>query len=140
MSKVSPANQHTNDEREQKCWDFYVEGVLRGEENSYAAAVKAGYSDDHSRNITIQGWFVERKARLKRKDMLSKAERVLDRTLDATDEKLAQDTAKFVAKTLGKDDGYSERSEITGKDGKDLFNPSDEDKESAKKALEQINT
>jgi phage terminase small subunit len=132
MSNVSPANQHTSDEREQKCWDFYVESIVNGTENAYASAVKAGYSEDHSRNITIQGWFNERKQKLKRKEMLSKAEKVLQKTLDYLTEdqegkvkvdllRVQTDVAKHVTGTLGKDEGYSTRTEQTGKDGEKLF-------------------
>ena len=61
--------------------------------------------------------------------MLSKAERNLDKMLDmdVTDEKvkpqllsIKADVSKMVAKTLGKNDGYSERTEHTGKDGEKL--------------------
>lgn len=132
-SKSNPngSNQHTNDIREQLMWDFYIEGLLQGIENAYAAAKKANYSEDHARNITLQGWFKERKAKLKRKDMLSKSEKVLEDTLDMSSldkegrtdpqlHKIKVDVAKTIVTTLGKDEGYSTRSEMTGKDGKDL--------------------
>ena len=132
MSNVSSANQHTNDPREQKCWDFYVESILNGTQNAYESAIKAGYSEDHSRNITLQGWFKERSAKLRRKDMLSKAERNLDKVLDliTLDDKgnedprllnIVVDVSKTIASTLGKNEGYSTRSEVTGADGKDLI-------------------
>lgn len=140
MGKTNPngANQYTPDEREQKCWDFYIESLTKGTPNAYESAIKAGYTEDSSKNITLTGWFLERKAKLKRRDMLGKAEKVLDKTLDGRDLKLAQDTAKFVAKTLGKDEGYSERHEHTGKDGSDLFKPSQEEQEAADKALQDL--
>ena len=37
--------------------------------------------------------------------------------------KIVQDTSKFVAETLGKDKGYSKRTEMTGKDGAELPTP-----------------
>ena len=125
------ANQHTGDPREQICWDNYVKGIINGTENAYQSAIDAGYSEDHSRNITMQGWFKARKDKLKRKEMLSKAEKVLDKTLTYSVEdsegkiitdllRVQTDVAKHVTKTLGKDEGYSERSEVTGADGKDL--------------------
>ena len=61
--------------------------------------------------------------------MLSKAEKALDEALDfdVRDETikpavagLRQDAAKFVASRLGKDDGYSERRELTAKNGEAL--------------------
>ncbi|HRF69826.1 MAG TPA: hypothetical protein PKV66_00180 [Candidatus Pelethenecus sp.] len=133
MAETNPngANGTTSDPREQKTWDIYVANLSKGIENAYKAAVEAGYSKDHAENITIQGWFKERKAKLKRKDMLSKSEKVLDETLDmpTLDKeglvdpqllKIKVDVAKTIATTLGKEEGYSTRSELTGKDGKDL--------------------
>jgi hypothetical protein len=122
MSNVSPANQHTNDNREQKCWDNYIKSVLNGTENAYQSAIDAGYSEDHSRNITMQGWFKERKDKLRRKDMLSKAERNLDKTLDlvcVNEEgkivpellKIQVDVSKTIVQTLGKHEGYSTKTE-----------------------------
>jgi len=132
MSINSSSNQHTSEPREQKMWDIYVTNLLKGIDNAYQAAMEAEYSEDHSRNITMQGWFKERKSRLKRKDMLSKAERNLDKVLDTSYEnpegeiksdimKIVVDVSKIVVTTLGKDEGYSSRSEQTGKDGKDLL-------------------
>lgn len=145
MSNVSSANQHTNDPREQKCWDFYIESILNGTQNAYESAIKAGYSEDHSRNITMQGWFKERSSKLRRKDMLSKAERNLDKVLDliTLDDKgnedprllnIVVDVSKTIATTLGKSEGYSTRSEVTGADGKDLI----PDSESRAKADELV--
>ncbi len=125
------ANGVTGDPREQACWDFYVASITANRENGYQAAIDAGYSEDHSRNITMQGWFKERKSKLKRKDMLSKAERNLDKVLDMLylDEngavkadllKIVVDVSKTVASTLGKNEGYSARNELTGKDGEKL--------------------
>lgn len=127
MSIISPANQHTNDEREQKCWNFYVEGIVDGTQNGYESAIKAGYSEDHARNITMQGWFKERLAKLKRKDMLSKAEKVLDKTLtyepvneegkiDTNLLRVQTDVAKHITNTLGKHEGYTTKveTELTG--------------------------
>lgn len=124
MSKVSSANGSTSDPREQVCWDLYIESITKGQANAKKAAIEAGYSKDHAENITLQGWFKGRLAKLKRKEMLSKAERNLDKILDLPLEDKANivlDASKFVAKTLGKDEGYSDRSELTGKDGKDLM-------------------
>ena len=132
------ANQHTSDPREQIMWDIYVSNMAKGIENAYQAAIEAGYAEDTAKNITLTGWYKERKDKLRRKEMLSKAEKVLDRTLtlEPVDEKgeikvdllrVQTDVAKHITKTLGKDEGYSERQEHTGKDGKDLtisFDPS----------------
>lgn len=130
------ANGTTGDPREQKCWDLYIESITNQRENAYQAAVTAGYSEDHSRNITMQGWFKERLAKLKRKDMFSKAERLLDKTMtyEPIDEEgkinvplLAVQTkvATTLVTTLGKDEGYSTRTELTGENGIPLILPSE---------------
>lgn len=122
------ANGVTSDPREQVCWDIYITKLLNGKENAYESAVEAGYSKDHAENITLQGWFKERKSKLKRKDILSKAEKVLEKTLGYSTEddegkvkvdllRVQTDVAKHVTSTLGKEEGYSSRSEVTGKDG-----------------------
>lgn len=133
MAETNPngANGTTSDPREQVMWDIYVTNLSKGIENAMQSAIEAGYSEDHARNITLQGWFKERKSKLRRKDMLSKSEKVLDQTLDmdTTDKegridpqlhKIKVDVAKTVVTTLGKNDGYSTRSEVTGVDGESL--------------------
>jgi len=131
MSINGSANQHTDDQREQICWDIYVSNLSKGIDNAYDSSIKAGYSEDHSRNITLQGWFKERKARLKRKDMLSKAERNLDEVLDLNVKeedkivpqllKIKSDVSTTIVKTLGKNEGYSERTELTGENGNPIL-------------------
>lgn len=130
MSQTNPfgANGTTSDPREQIMWDIYVKKLQGGIENAYASAVEAGYEDDTAKQITVRSWFLERKAKLRRKEMLSKAERNLDKILDLNYEKedgdiktdilkVVSDVSKNITSTLGKDDGYSSRSELTGKDG-----------------------
>lgn len=148
------ANGTTGDPREQKCWDLYIIGITNGRENAYQAALDAGYSLDHSRNITLQGWFKERLSKLKRKDMLSKAEKVLQEMLEMDDTQLKitekgnvsfrdasltrikQDTAKFLAERLGKAE-YSTRTEHTGKDGEAIAIQA-ETKEKINKAIDNL--
>lgn len=124
-------NQYTPDPREQVCWDFYIETVQKGLPNAYESAIKAQYAEDTARNITLNGWFKDRISKLKRKDMLSKAERNLDKVLDMVtlDDKgkedanllrIQVDVSKTVVTTLGKDEGYSTRNELTGKEGQTL--------------------
>jgi len=133
MADTNPngANQYTPDEREQKCWDFYVESITLGKPNAYESAIKAGYEESSAKNITLRGWFKERLEDLDRKDMLSKAEKKLSKTLDYNPEdadgnikvdllRVQVDASKHLTSTLGKDKGYSSRQENTGKDGKDL--------------------
>lgn len=133
-SNPNGANGTTKDPREQTCWDLYVESIAQGRENAYQSAIEAGYEESSAKKITVTRWFTERKEKLRRRDILSKAERVLEKTLEMkveTDEgkiqpdllRIQTDVAKFYAKTQGKDDGYSERTELTQKDGKDLPTP-----------------
>lgn len=124
------ANGKTSDPREQICWDNYVKSIAIGQENAYQSAIDAGYAIDTARNITMNDWFKERLGRLRRKDMLSKAEKVLDKTLTYNTEdaegkimtdllRVQTDVAKHITKTLGKED-YSERKELTGANGEEL--------------------
>jgi phage terminase small subunit len=143
MSSVSSANQYTSDPREQVMWDIYITKLTTGIDNAYQSALEAGYAEDTAKNVTLTGWYKERKDRLRRKDMLSKAERNLDKVLDfdMVNEEGKVDTqvaslvtgvSTTVVKTLGKE-AYSERIEQTGKDGKDLIPESLTEEE--KKAL-----
>lgn len=133
-SNPNGANGTTKDPREQTCWDLYVESIAQGRENAYQSAIEAGYEESSAKKITVTRWFTERKEKLRRRDILSKAERVLEKTLEMKVEtnegkiqpdllRIQTDVAKFYAKTQGKDDGYSERTELTQKDGKDLPTP-----------------
>jgi len=130
MAQPNPngANGSTSDPREQVCWDYYIEELAKGIENAQSAALKAGYSYDHARNITLQGWFKGRIDKLSRKELLSDAEKVLKKTLNYKTEKVngevkvdllrvQADVAKHITKTLGKDEGYSNRTELVGKGG-----------------------
>lgn len=133
MADTNPngANQYNLDPRQRLCWDFYVNPKSETFGNALQSALKAGYEESYSRTITDTEWFCEKVRRL---NMLSKAEKVLDRTLDlpAVDEegkvdvallRVQTDVSKHLTSTLGKNEGYSTRIESTGKDGKDLPTP-----------------
>jgi len=141
MAETNPngANQYQLDPRQKMCWDFYINPKSETFSNAYKSALKAGYEESTALQITTEKWFTER---VRRNNMLSKAEKVLDEMLEMPIEvlewegrgeeaeqivvtnpalvKVKQDTAKFVAERLGKDDGYSTRNEVTGKDGERL--------------------
>jgi hypothetical protein len=113
------ANGSISDPREQVCWDLYVKNNLQ---NAYECAIKAKYAKDTARNITTNDWFKERLGKLKRKEMLSKAEKLLDKTLTYSSEndegkvqtdllRIQTDVAKHITSTLGKNDGYSNKGE-----------------------------
>ena len=135
VTNINGANGITSDPRESIMWDIYVTNLSKGIENAYAAAIQATYSEDSARNVTMRDWFKERLGKLKRKEMLSKAERNLHKVLDMnyviiteTGEektntdilKVVVDVSKTITASLGKNDGYSTRSEVTGADGEQL--------------------
>jgi hypothetical protein len=141
MKETNPngANQYQLDPRQKLCWENYINPKSKTFGNAYQSALKAGYEDATATQITTYDWFLEKR---RRSNMFSKAEKVLDEMLDMPVEvnkfsgkgenevlimvtdpslvKIKQDTAKFVAERLGKDDGYSTRSELTGKDGEPI--------------------
>lgn len=96
--------------------------------NALQSALNAGYAQEYAENIThlMPDWLSENIGKAK---MVLKAERNLDMALDGLlddPEKGAKTiqhkASEFVLKTLKKDT-YSERTEVTGKDGKDLPTP-----------------
>jgi len=123
MNKPNPngSNQTTSDPRESVMWEIYVKNLAKGIDNAYSAAVEAGYGKASAKNITLRGWFKERENDLRRKEMLSKAERNLAKVLDTNYEteegiksdvmRIVTDTSKFVSQTLGKKH-YSEKTEV----------------------------
>lgn len=130
------SNQFTSDPREQICWDFYVESITKGQANAYESAIKAGYEESSAKTITVRRWFIERNEELERKEMLSLAEKVLMKTLKYKTEEIDEegnekvksdvlriqvDASKHLTSTLGKDKGYSTRTELTAKDGENLI-------------------
>lgn len=83
--------------------------------NALQSAIRAGFSEKYAKNITVKNleWLedivVEIGGKGVSKDKLvRKAKRVLDKSLDSEDEKIAQDTAKFIAKTTE----FSEKQDI----------------------------
>lgn len=133
------SNQYHMDPRQLACWKYYTDPKSETFGNGKQSALKAGYEEGTAHQITVANWFV---AKLRRLKLLDKAEKVLEETLDldtlGEDGKkdkglhaLKLDAAKFIAKTQGKNEGYSERQELTGKDGSPLIT----DKEKADEVL-----
>lgn len=119
-SNPNGANQHTPDERQQVCWDLYVDSIAKGKPNATKAAEKAGYSPDQCRNITLQGWFKGRVKGLERIELVSDSEKVLKKVLvmdtskedgreDSSLLRVQLDAAKHVSGTIG---GYSTKTEV----------------------------
>lgn len=149
-SNPNGANQYLLDPRQKLCWDSYVNPKSETFGNAFKSALKAGYTDKTARQITTEIWFNEK---VRRMQLLGKAEKVLEEMLDmpvnkiefapgsfesddgedegpqqvlTTDPaliRIKQDTAKFIASTQGKNEGYSTRNEITGPGGKELPQP-----------------
>lgn len=172
MSKKKPktnpngANQYLLDPRQIKCWEYYTNPKSETFSNAYQSAIRAGYENTTSLHITKEIWFTERVRRI---NLLSKAEKVLEDTLtmdhvvplidkvsmgknqvvhrkvldpetfeplisvDTSILKIKQDSAKFVAETQGKNEGYSKRSELTGPNGEPIIN--DEHRNKSKKVI-----
>ena len=136
MAKSNPnkANQWKLDPRQKMCWDLYIDPNSSTFSNAYRSALTAGYEENTAAVITTLNWFQEK---LRRLNLLKEAEKVLKEMIkmktntstikgnkvvtnkDPQLVKIKQDTAKFLAKTLGRDI-YSERQELTGKDGEAL--------------------
>jgi hypothetical protein len=92
--------------------------------NALRSALKAGYSEEYANTIASRDtkWLSDNVGNT---TMLMKAERNLDKALDIPieDEKIGDRGLKatmFVASRLGKEK-WSERSEISGPDGRDFI-------------------
>lgn len=85
--------------------------------NAYQSAIGAGYTEESAKNITAQDfqWFNKIQSDIigsptDKKNLVAKAKKVLNKSLDSEDERLRQDTAKFIAKT---DIEFSEKQDLT---------------------------
>lgn len=97
--------------------------------NALQSALKAGYSEEYANNITslLPDWLSESIGKSK---LVQKAERNLDIALEGgldDPEKggkpIQWKATEMTLKTQGKELGYTDRTEITGKDGKELPTP-----------------
>lgn len=142
MAETNPnnANQYVMDPRQKLCWELYVNPKSETFGNATQSAIKAGYEASYADVITTRPWF---EGKVRRLGMLEKAEKVLDEMLEMPVEvqevegygdekelvvntspalvKIKQDTAKFIAERVGKNEGYSARTELTGADGQSLL-------------------
>lgn len=128
MAKNNPngANQWFSDPRQELFLKEYLnpQSPLWG--NALQSALKAGYSQEYSESITAQmpDWLSERLGKSK---LVQKAEKNMELALDGLlddpekgKKEIQYKASEFILKTQGKDQGYSERTELTGKDGKDF--------------------
>ena len=106
----------------------FLEAFLNPDSETFGnyrqSALTAGYSQDYADNISVQmpDWLNEALGKSRR---LIKAEKNLDMALDGMldgpegAKTIQYKATEFIAKTHKKS-LYSERTELTGKDGKDL--------------------
>lgn len=161
--KTNPfgANQYLLDPRQKKCWDAYVNPKSPTFGNATQSAISAGYDEDYAEQITTAEWFL---VKLRRLNLLGKSEKVLEETIDmpvqtlkiprysdeedeideveyvVTDPALVRvrlDAAKFVAERLGKTEGYTTRTEVSGPDGGPI-EIADERKKEIENALDDV--
>ena len=131
-----PKDRNKNEDvaRQQECWDIYVKSLRSGRPSARNAAIQAGFSKNTAINIRNMRWFKDRLKGLRRASIGGKAERNLSRGLDVQWSKIklaedgkeveeidkelfrtVMDVSKYVASTLLKDEGYSTKTEVTGK-------------------------
>lgn len=115
-------NQHKLDPRQDLFLSSYLDPKSDTWSNAYKSALKAGYADEYAKNLTnhMPTWLAEN---IEETSLLQQAMVNLKEFLGTDDEKLQAiraDMTKFTFKGLQKQK-WSERSEMTGKDGKDLI-------------------
>jgi hypothetical protein len=139
VTPVAHGAGYQRDPRQQITWDNYVQTVIAGAGDVYNSALKAGYTRSTAEKVYEMKWFKDRKKKLSRNGMLTRAEKNLDDVLkmkytkmvknkegdveEVTDTdilKIVVDVSKSMVKSLGKDEGYSDRSELTGKGGEPI--------------------
>lgn len=104
------------DKRQQEFLVNYFSPESTSYLNAYRSALSCGYRDEYAQNITAQmpKWLSEQ---LEYKDrIVFKAKRRLEEFIDEkADKRVASDMVKFTLKTLGKDEGFTERTETINK-------------------------
>lgn len=135
------------DPRMDKAWIGYTNPKSPTFGNAKRSAINAGYSESYANLITTRDVWL---GKVRRSRLFGKAEKVLEETLDMEtnlpligmfgpiiDKKtkqpilqqndkllnIKQNSAKFVTERLGKKEGYSTRTELTGADGAALPTP-----------------
>lgn len=124
-------NKNQDNSRREKCWELYLKSVRDGNPNARQAARDAGFAENTAINIGNMAWFKERKDKLRRSKMMSNAERNIARIInlgltkiktnpdgtqeevfDADKARIVADMSKMIVTTLGKDLGYSSKTEV----------------------------
>lgn len=108
---------------------FFLDPTSKTFWNARGSAIRAGYSEQYANSLTVQKpkWYVEltETAEYRRAEMIKLSEANMHRrvaTVPETDvdKKLQADTDKYITERLGKA-LYSSRQEVTGADGRRLF-------------------
>jgi phage terminase small subunit len=132
------ANQWFSDPRQELFLAEYTNPKSPLWGNALQSALKAGYSQEYSENITnlMPSWLSEAIGKSK---IIEKAEKNLESALDGLlddpekgGKQIQWKATEMALRTLKKEE-YSERQEVVGKDGKDLIPETLTDEE--KKAL-----
>jgi len=121
VTNPNGANQHKLDPRQDVFLAGYLDPTSETWGNAYQSAVRAGYEESYALNIMnlMPTWLSDK---LEDTGLLQQAMVNLKEFLATDDEKLQAiraDMTKFTFKGLQKAK-WSERAELTGKDGKDL--------------------
>ena len=114
-------NQYMINPKQDLFLSYYLDPKSETWSNAYQSALRAGYSDEYAKNMTGQmpDWLSEN---IKDTSLLQTALNNLNEFLNNTDERVQNirwDATKTVLKGLAKNK-FSERTELTGKDGKEL--------------------
>lgn len=122
-AKTNPygANHTIMDPRQALFWNFYLDrNNPKTFSNGAKSALAAGFSDSYGKAIIANSpkWLV---ARLQSEDTVAQAEKNLKKFLSdkEDDKKIKSDMTKFTLTRLAKSK-YSERTEHTGIDGKEI--------------------
>lgn len=122
MAVTNPngANQYQLDPRQKLCWENYVNPKSPTFGNVTQSALAAGYEESYSDTISQSEWFCDKMWKLNATFTSEKKIRellelpLLDQggKVDVGVARIQADLAKFMASTLGKDEGYSTKQEL----------------------------
>lgn len=95
------ANQYEADPRQLDAISNYFNPESKTYSDLRASLILAGYSESTAEKFSKSRskWLQDSTGAITKQKLVDKAKKVLNKSLDSKDEKLAQDTAKFVAKT-----------------------------------------
>ena len=136
------ANQWIADPRQSLFISYFFDNKSATFTNGLQSALRAGYDENYAKNIVsrMPKWLVEK---VEDMSLLNKAVKNINKVLDMNDFEdiralaIQSDMSKFVASRIGKD-RFSERKELTGAEGKDLFKPNEQEKNQAIQALNAL--